>query len=301
MIAILGGLGAASLWALATICSARSGRLIGASSTVAWVMVVGLVVLLPPAIASGPPPPLDPRLAGFALVSGLSNVLGLFLVYRAVSIGKVGVASAVTSTEGAVAAIISILLGEPLTAAAAVVLAVIAAGVAVVALVPEDAVAEGELEAGVATEAVRHGRQLDPSDALRAVVYAALAALSFGFGLYTTAQLGLVFALPYAVLPARVTGTLLLFIPLLATGRLRMTRAALPFAVTIGICEAVGTMSYAAGARESVAIAAVLASQFAAIAAVAAYFLFRERLTLHQRSGVIVIALGVAVLSAIRA
>ena len=44
MIAILGGLGAASLWAMANLSSSRSSRMIGASSTVAWMMLVGLAV-----------------------------------------------------------------------------------------------------------------------------------------------------------------------------------------------------------------------------------------------------------------
>ena len=45
----------------------------------------------------------------------------------------------------------------------------------------------------------------------------------------------------------------------------------------------------------------VLASQFAAIAAVGAFLLFRERLTRLQLGGVTMVLAGVAVLSAVRA
>jgi multidrug transporter EmrE-like cation transporter len=45
----------------------------------------------------------------------------------------------------------------------------------------------------------------------------------------------------------------------------------------------------------------VLGSQFAAIATVAAFFLFRERLARVQLAGVAVIAVGVAVLTALQA
>ncbi len=45
----------------------------------------------------------------------------------------------------------------------------------------------------------------------------------------------------------------------------------------------------------------MLASQFAALAAVAAFVLFRERLTRLQLSGVSLLALGVATLAAISA
>jgi drug/metabolite transporter (DMT)-like permease len=71
--------------------------------------------------------------------------------------------------------------------------------------------------------------------------------------------------------------------------------------VTAGIAEVVGFALFAVGSRHGVAVAAVLASQFAAIAAVAAYFLFRERLTRVQVAGVATIVIGVAVLTALQA
>ena len=83
-------------------------------------------------------------------------------------------------------------------------------------------------------------------------------------------------------------------------GRLRMTRRAVPLVVVVGLGEVLGNASYVVGARESIAIAAVLASQFAAVAAVAAFFLFRERLSPRQSSGVVAIAVSVAILTAVR-
>jgi multidrug transporter EmrE-like cation transporter len=55
------------------------------------------------------------------------------------------------------------------------------------------------------------------------------------------------------------------------------------------------------GARHGIAVAAVLASQFAAIAAVVAYMLFGERVARVQVAGVAAIGAGVAVLSALPA
>jgi class 3 adenylate cyclase len=54
------------------------------------------------------------------------------------------------------------------------------------------------------------------------------------------------------------------------------------------------------GARHGIAITAVLASQFAAIAAIAARFLFGERIGRVATIGVVVIAVGVATVSALR-
>jgi hypothetical protein len=44
MLAILGGLGAASAFAAATLCSSRSTRLIGPSSVLAWVLLPARLV-----------------------------------------------------------------------------------------------------------------------------------------------------------------------------------------------------------------------------------------------------------------
>jgi drug/metabolite transporter (DMT)-like permease len=66
------------------------------------------------------------------------------------------------------------------------------------------------------------------------------------------------------------------------------------------VAEVAGFASFALGARDGVAVAAVLASQFAAVAGVAAYVLFRERLTRVQLAGVVTIVVGVAVLTALQ-
>ena len=64
-----------------------------------------------------------------------------------------------------------------------------------------------------------------------------------------------------------------------------------------GIAEVLGFICFAVGARDSVAIAAVLGSQFAAVASVAAFLFLRERLTRLQLAGVVLILAGVAALT----
>jgi drug/metabolite transporter (DMT)-like permease len=78
-------------------------------------------------------------------------------------------------------------------------------------------------------------------------------------------------------------------------------RSVLPFLALSGLCEIGGFASYTAGARHSIAIAAVLASQFAALAALLAFALFRERLTRTQVAGIAVVVAGVALLSLVQA
>ncbi len=300
MIAILGGLGAAFLWAAANLASARSSRLIGASSALAWMMLIGLVVTAPLVPFAGPLPPLTPALAFWLAASGLGSVIGLFFVYRGLRIGKVGPVLAIASTEGAIAAVVAVIAGERLTIPVALMLGVIAVAIAVVALATGDAAeangAAGDHGAAATSPAVRPGRSAER----QATLFGTAGAIAFGFSIYGTAQAGLSLPIIIAIMPARVAGVALVFVPMALAGRLRMTRHAAPLVVITALGEVLGNVAYVVGARESIAIAAVLACQYAAIGAVAAFFLFRERLSLLQRSGVVAIAVGVAILTAVR-
>jgi len=294
MIAILGGLGAAILWAAANLASARSSQIIGASSTLAWMTLVGLVVLVPAAALSGPVPPITPALAFWLSCSGLGGVIGLLFLYRGLRIGKVGAVLALASTEGAAAAVVAVILGERLTIPVAVMLGVIAVGIAVVAMATGEA--SEVAPSAPDDDAVRRA----PGSDRKAALFGAAAAIAFGFSIFGTAEAGISLPVAMAIMPARITGVALVFIPMALAGRLRISRRAVPLIVVVALGEVLGNVAYVLGARESIAVAAVLASQYAAVGAVAAFFLFRERLSGQQRAGVVAIALGVAVLTAVR-
>ena len=315
VIAILGGFGAAFMWASSTLTSSRAGRLIPASSILAWMMVVGLVIATPLAIASGPVPHFTPTLIMWMLGSGFGNVVGLLFVYRGLRVGKVGVVAALASTEGAIAAVISVATGEGITVPVAIILLVIVVGIAVVALASdkgeaaEPAYAEPAYAEPASTAVLVEGANPAVSTTgplaklnaeQQAIFFGSLGALCFGVCIYSTGKLGSDMPALMAVMPARVVGVIGVFIPLLLAGKLHMTRAAVPMVVLIGAAEVFGNASYIVGAGQSIAISAVLSSQFAAIAAVAAFFLFRERLSVSQRYGVVAIAVGVAVLTLAR-
>ena len=282
MLAILGGLGAALAWTVTTLVASRASRLIDAWSLLATVMTVGLLVSAPLAAIAGVPSGLNRHSFGWLAVSGMANVAGLLLTYAALSVGKVGVVAPVTSTEGAVAAVIAVIAGEQLSGGTVATLIAFAAGVALAAHTPA---VDGRV----------------PRSEVRAVVLAAGAAMSFGLGLYSTGRVGQTLGVAWAALPPRAVGVVVIALPLplLLARRWRMTRDALPYAVVGGLCEVLGFTSYAFGARHGLAVAAVLASQFAGIAAVASFVLFSERLTRVQVTGVVAIVCGVSVLSAL--
>ena len=277
MIALLGGLGAALAWGAGTLCSARSSRIIGAASVVAWVMLIGLVANLA-VIAVGPPPgSLGATDIAWMLVAGVGNVAGLFLEYSALRRGKVGIVTPITSTEGAIAALLAVVAGEALGVAQAVVLAIVALGIVLAGVAPGESTPKQHKSA--------------------AFWLAALAALSFGISIFATGHLSASLPAGWAVLPPRLVGVAVVTIPLAMSRRLRLTRSALPLVVTTGLAEVLGFVCFAVGARDSIAIAAVLGSQFAVVASVAAYFFLRERLTRLQLAGVLLIVVGVAALT----
>lgn len=282
MLAIVGGIGAAAFFATATLCSSRSSRMIPPSSVLAWVMLTGLVVLVPTLGFVPVPGELTAGQAGWLAVAGAGNVVGLLLAYSALRIGKVALVAPILSTQGALAAVIAVVGGESLQLATSLLLVVIVIGVALAASAPEPA--------GQVAEAPR----------LRPVLLAAAAAAWFAAGLFATARASASLPVPYVLMPARIVGLLAITVPLIATGRLRLTRRAAPLVVAGGLCEVLGFASFALGARHGIAVTAVLASQFAALAGLAAYVLFRERLGRLQLSGVAIVALGVAALSSVR-
>jgi drug/metabolite transporter (DMT)-like permease len=282
--AILGGLGAALAWAVTLLCTSRATRMIGSASVLAWVMLVGFCIVVPWMAIEGVPDGLDGSSATWLLLAGLGNIVGLFFVYTALNTGKVGIVGPIVSTEGAIAAVLAVLAGEQLAAGSAAMLALIAVGIAL-----------------AATTAGSSDVSSSVGPARSVPAYALLAACAFGTSIYATARASAELPIAWAVAPPRILGVLLVFVPLIATSRLRVTRPAFPLVVAAGVAEVVGFALFAVGSRHGVAVAAVLASQFAAIAAVAAYFLFRERLGRVQLLGVGTIVAGVAVLTALQA
>ena len=241
MIAILGGLGAAAAWALSTLCSSRSSRLIDPSSVVAWMMLVGLLITLPLAALSGVPARLGPGSGAWLALSGVGNVGGLVLTYRALRVGQVTLVAPLVSTEGAVAAVIALIAGEPLA--------------------PGDRRdAGGDRGRGMGWPPPRTAPRTAATapHPTYAILLAIAAALAFGVSLYATARAGAELPVSWVVLSARAIGVVTLALPLALTRRLEITRRAVPLVVASGICEVLGFYSYTIGARHGIAVAAVL-------------------------------------------
>jgi drug/metabolite transporter (DMT)-like permease len=281
MQAIVGGLGAALVFATVTLCNSRSSRMIGPGPLLAWVMLIGLAITGPGVLIEGVPDNLDRESGAWLVIAGVGNVVGLLLAYAALSSGKVGIVAPLVSTQGAIAAVIAVIAGETISVAAGIALGAIAIGIFLAGIGPE--AESGERHEG------------------RATLYALGAAVAIGWSLYATARASIDLPVVWALLPSRVIGVVAVTLPLALRSDMKMTREALPLVLVAGVCEVLGFALFAWGARDGIAVSAVLASQFAAIATVAAYVLFRERLTRLQLAGVAVLVVGVGALSGIQA
>jgi drug/metabolite transporter (DMT)-like permease len=278
MIPVLAGLTAAVMWGLSTVVASRSTKAIGSQGALAWVMLIGGVFTVALAPLSGRPHDVSGSAWAWAVAAGVGSALGLSLMYRALRVGKVGVVAPIASTEGALAALLSIALGERLTAGVAVCLGVIALGIFVVAL------------RGSATDI-----HLRPS------LYALAAACCFGVGLVGSSKAGHELGALWTILVARAVGVTAVAGPLLVTRSLPRPGRVWWMVTFSAAAELIGFAAFIGGSRNGVAIPAVLASQFAAVAAATSYVVFGERLGLRQRAGAAVIFAGVAVLSLLRA
>jgi drug/metabolite transporter (DMT)-like permease len=305
MLAILGGFGAALCWATSSMASARSSRMIGSWATLGWVMLIGAAMSVPAMLLWGGGADLTPTALELLAISAVGNIVGLLLAYTAFQGGKVAVIAPILSTEGAMAAVISIVFGEQIGIASAAVLTLIAVGVVLASAGGPSEVAAAE-PGGLAvapappTESSSRAAAGPGQPDRRSTLLALGAVLFFGMNLYASARIGATLPLVWSILPARLAGFLFVALPLLATGRLRMSRPAVPFVVVVAFAEVIGTLVYAFGARDGIAVAAVTSSQFGAIAAVVSVVAFHERLRPSQVIGVVVIAVGVAVLAGLQ-
>ena len=281
MIAVIAGTLTAIIWTISTLTSARASRLIGAPSTVAGVAFVGLVATIPLLATAPLPTAADMPQMPWLLLAGAGNILGLLLNYGALRRGRVSIVAPIASTEGAIAATIAILAGEPVTAALLIALSLVVTGVVLTAYGPE-----GDTEGRDPGASERRGGPLF-------LAMAVGAAMLFGASLFAVGHASALVPAPWIVAAARIFGVVFIALPLLVTGRLRMTRAALPFVVVCGLAEVLGFLTITWGSRDSIAVTAVLSSQFAVLTVIVSMFL-GERVRRHQLAGALLTGVGVA-------
>jgi drug/metabolite transporter (DMT)-like permease len=277
VVSVVAGLLTAAFFASSSLISSRTVKIIGPGSSVAWTMLVGLIITLPFLGISGIPANLGAS-TPWMVIAGVGNVVGILVAGFAFRIGKVGVVAPILATEGAISAVIASILGESIAPVIAFLLLVIVGGIVISAIAPDP-------------EPLQHERPV------LAATLATLGAACFGVSLFAIGNLSDELPIAWVLLPPRLAGVVIILIPLIVLRRLRITRFTAPLVIAMGFTEVLGFVSFAIGAQYQIAVTSVLASQFAPIAAVMAYVLFKEKLGRLQIAGVVVLVVGVTALS----
>jgi drug/metabolite transporter (DMT)-like permease len=276
---ILLGVLSALLWGVAAVAGGVLARRIGTTQALGWAMLIGLVAAVPLAIGSGTSLGTEPRALVGAVVVTAAGLAGLTLIYAALRLGDIAVVTPISATYGGVAAVFSILAGERLPA-----VALIALGAAVI----------GAVLAARVTTATPGRSAPDPR---RAGFFAAAAALLWGTQLFIAGQIVDDIGAPWLVAFLRIAGAVVIGLPLLVRGRLRVTRATLLLAAIAGLGEVAGYTLFLYASGYGVAQASVLTSQYAAVAAVIGIVVLGERLQRVQAVGVVMVLAAVVVLA----
>src|ERR1700722_21612 len=208
VIGLLGGLGAALSWTVAALTAARASRAIKATPTLGWVMLIGLILILP-TLAFLDPGKLSGRTVAYLALAGTANVAGLALEYLALRVGKIGVVAPLCSTEGAIGAVIAAIFGQVPSTGVLITLAVIAVGVVLSATADDSALLDGAAKATHPT---------------RAAFLAMGSAILFGINLYALARAGNEASVVWTIWPARLVGTFAVAIPLALRSKLTLPR-----------------------------------------------------------------------------
>jgi drug/metabolite transporter (DMT)-like permease len=278
VISILAGLGTATLFAIGMLTAAQASRVVGPFRVVAWSAMVASILLAPFLLFGERPTDISTGQTWLLVLSGLCNILGFIFVYTALGVGKVGVVAPIVATQGAVTAVLAALTGSVVEGIVTFWLIVVILGVVIAA------------------------RSQDPEpipreQPVRAVLLATCGSVVFGISLLAIGTLSGELPIQWVLMPARLTGILLITLPLALQGKLRVPVKLIPILVLTGICDVGGITLYSVGAEFNVPVTAVVASQMAPLAAIFAYIVFRERLGRGQIAGIFVIIVGVSALS----
>ena len=270
----------ACTWGSISVLEARVSRALGGPSAVAWIFGFGLVVVLPIALIHGIP---DASRSAWlwALVASFGSLAGLVMMFTALQYGRVGLVTATISSQGAFATVYAAFAGESLHLLSYPAIAVSALGTFVL---------------------IGAGGAVAPPRERRGILLALGAAAFTGRSLYAASRGGSGIGADWVVACVRICSVAFVLVPLAAGRRLRSPRGVIIPTLIAGVGEVAAFAAYiAASDRIGVAVPAVIASQFALIAATVGWFVLGERLGPRQLGGAGAILVGVTALTILQA
>lgn len=279
MQSLLLGLVAAFTWGLHDFTLRRVAARADAAALYLVVLAVGVVLLVPFAIAGGDWAGFTPGLTGFSLAAGLVYAAGVYALYRAFAIGPVRLVAPICGAYPLLSVGLAVARGQEAGAMVWLAALAVMGGIAVVAQ-GEDGAAAGARRAAIA--------------------WSVLAACGFAasFAMLHAASAGVGAELPVTFL-ARLAG----FAGMLAwvVSRRTPVRPALaiwPVLVLMGALDVAGMVAVTiAGGFARPEFASVTSSCFGLVTILLAWRFLDEPMTRGQWLGALVVFAGIAILS----
>ena len=277
-ITVVLGVLCALAWGLPEVQLARAARNLGIVPTVIGSIVIGLVVTSPIIFFSGGLPHITGKGAVLIIGMGILTLAGYLVGFSAFQKGKLTIVAPTIACEGAVAALFAILLGETMDTRVLLLLPVAVIGVVLAAM--------GTSEEGQSSGALR----------------AAFAALIWGGILTMAAPVADEVGVIWGFVLVRVVA-LLLALPIgIKMGVTANARFDWKNVAAWGIGDSIASLLYVAAAdRGPVAVAGVLAAQFATVGVIVGMVFMKERLRLRQWVGIVTVIAAVTAIAAVGA
>lgn len=284
MLTILTGLSSAFSYAISDLLSQRVTRETRPSTQVAWVLIIGVTIILPVALLlDGLPDGAEWRGAGLAALAGVGYFGAFSCLLRGLQTGDLGLISALNSLMGAYATIVFVVLGAPLSPALGFALSLCAFGAVLTSL---EEWGRSDTRQG-RRRATRGAGWAFASGVLFAcvmVLYGNAGDISWVSQVAISRSVSLAIALPVALLGGGLA---------VPAGR----RAA---AVGAGVLELSGlvllTLALSLGPPT---VASVTSTQFGTFAVILGFALLHERPRRHQWIGLACTITGVSLLAAL--
>lgn len=276
MLTILAGLSSALSYAASDLFSQRVTRRTRALTQVVWVLATGFVIIVPVALLVDGLPDGDAqwRAAGMAALAGVAYVAAFSCLLRGLHAGDLGLVSTLNSLQGAYAVVAFVLLGQPVTLALGLALALCVFGAVLTSVQDRTRTTGGAFWAfasGILFAAVM-------------LCYSYADGISWLSQASISRTVSLALALPAALL----------------TGSLAVPKALRPVAVGAGVLELGGllllTVSLSLG---PLTVAGVTTTQFGTFAVILGFIFLGERPRRHQWFGIACTLAGVTALAAL--
>jgi drug/metabolite transporter (DMT)-like permease len=295
MLTVVLGLSSALGYALHDFLMVKVVRAAAVWTALTWSMGIGVLILLPLALALYGPPSgsAEWRAAGFATASGICEAAGLGCLLRGLVVGNLSVVTPLASLSGGGVAVIMIVRGEPLPALALIglPLAVIGGLMASIERAPKEKMFRLD-------DAAPSGPPLPRRASATAGAGWALASSA----LFAVTMLLFVEASalhPVALAAYGRLGTMVVLLPIaLLLAGLRLPRPLALRSAYAGVFDAAAFVALAAAiSLGPVAVASVVVSQSGTMAAILGLMFLRERLSRIQYVGVALTCVAVALLA----